>query len=80
MISVLFIVVAIVYGLATRGREIPTVANIAIAIAIIVVLVAVGYNFPLISLDYTTWMILLGVYIMVAAVAPFGFCFSPATS
>ena len=70
MISVLFIVVAIVYGLATRGREIPTVANITIAIAIIVVLVAVGYNFPLISLDYTTWMILLGVYIMVAAVAP----------
>ena len=70
MISVLFIVVAIVYGLATRGREIPTVANIIIAIAIIVVLVAVGYNFPLISLDYTTWMILLGVYIMVAAVAP----------
>ena len=70
MISVLFIFVAIVYGLATRGREIPTAANIIIAIAIIVVLVAVGYNFPLISLDYTTWMILLGVYIMVAAVAP----------
>ena len=70
MISVLFIVVAIIYGLATRGREIPTVANIIIAIAIIVVLVAAGYNFPLISLDYTTWMILLGVYIMVAAVAP----------
>lgn len=70
MISVLFIVVAIVYGLATRGREIPTAANIIIAIAIIVVLVAVGYSFPLISLDYTTWMILLGVYIMVAAVAP----------
>ena len=70
MISVLFIIVAIVYGLATRGREIPTAANIIIAIAIIVVLVAVGYSFPLISFDYTTWMILLGVYIMVAAVAP----------
>lgn len=70
MISMLFIVVAVIYGLATRGRNIPAVANIGIAILIIVVLVAVGYNFPYISLDYTTWMILLGVYIMVAAIAP----------
>lgn len=70
MISLLFIVAAVIYGLATRGRNIPAVANIGIAILIIVVLVAVGYNFPYISLDYTTWMILLGVYIMVAAIAP----------
>lgn len=70
MISMLFIVAAVIYGLATRGRNIPAVANIGIAILIIVVLVAVGYNFPYISLDYTTWMILLGLYIMVAAIAP----------
>lgn len=70
MISMLFIVAAVIYGLATRGRQIPAVANIGIAILIIVVLVAIGYNFPYISLDYTTWMILLGVYIMVAAIAP----------
>lgn len=70
MISMLFIVAAVIYGLATRGRQIPVVANIGIAILIIVVLVAIGYNFPYISLDYTTWMILLGVYIMVAAIAP----------
>lgn len=70
MISMLFILVAIIYGFVTRGREIPMVANIVSAIVIIVVLVAIGYNFPLISLDYTTWMILLGVYILVASVAP----------
>lgn len=70
MISMLFIVAAVIYGLATRGRNMPAAANIGIAILIIVVLVAVGYNFPYISLDYTTWMILLGVYIMVAAIAP----------
>ena len=70
MISMLFIVAAVIYGLATRGRNIPAVANIGIAVLIIVVLVAVGYNFPYTSLDYTTWMILLGVYIMVAAIAP----------
>ncbi len=70
MISMLFIVAAVIYGIATRGRNLPAAVNIDIAILIIVVLVAVGYNFPYISLDYTTWMILLGVYIMVAAIAP----------
>lgn len=70
MISMLFIVTAIIYGIATRGRNLPAAANICIATLIIVVLVAIGYNFPYISLDYTTWMILLGVYIMIAAVAP----------
>ena len=70
MISMLFIVVAIIYGIVTRGRNIPTAANVISAIAIIVVLVAIGYNVPLLSLDYNTWMILLGVYIAVASVAP----------
>lgn len=70
MISMLFILVAIIYGFVTRGREIPLAANVISAIVIIVVLVAIGYNFPLISLDYTTWMILLGIYILVASVAP----------
>lgn len=70
MISMLFILVAIIYGFVTRGREIPLAANIISAIVIIVALVAIGYNFPVISLDYTTWMILLGVYILVASVAP----------
>lgn len=70
MISMLFIVAAVIYGLVTRGRTIPAALNIGTAILIIVVLVAIGYSFPLISLDYTTWMILLGIYIMIAAVAP----------
>ena len=70
MISMLFILVAIIYGFVTRGREIPLAANVISAIVIIVALVAIGYNFPLISLDYTTWMILLGIYILVASVAP----------
>ena len=70
MISVLFIVVAVIYGVATRGRKLPTAVNILSAIAIIVVVVAVGFNLPLIALDNTTWMILVGLYILVASVAP----------
>ena len=70
MISVLFIVVAVIYGVITRGRKIPAAANIVSALAIIVVVVAVGFNLPLIALDNTTWMILVGLYILVASVAP----------
>ena len=70
MISVLFIVVAVIYGVATRGRKLPTAVNILSAIAIIVVVVAIGYNLPVIALDNTTWMILVGLYILVASVAP----------
>ena len=37
-------------------------------------MVAIGYNLPLmgiaLSLDYNTWMIILGVYILIASVAP----------
>ncbi len=70
MISVLSIVVAVIYGVITRGRKIPAAANIVSALAIIVVVVAVGFNLPLIALDNTTWMILVGLYILVASVAP----------
>ncbi len=70
MISVLFIVVAVIYGLITRGRKIPTVANVLSAIAVIVIVVALGFNFPVLALDNTTWMLLVGVYILVASVAP----------
>jgi carbon starvation protein len=70
MISVLFIAVAIVWGLITRGRKVPTALNVTCAIVVIVVIVALGYNFPMIALDHDTWMILLGVYILCASVAP----------
>lgn len=70
MISILFVVVAVIYGFITRGRKIPAAANIISAIVIIVAVVAIGYCFPLISLDNTTWMILVGIYILAASVAP----------
>ena len=70
MISVLFIVVAVLSGVLSRGRQLPAAANIVSALAIIVVVVALGYNLPVIALDNTTWMILVGLYILVASVAP----------
>lgn len=70
-ISVLFIAVAIVWGLLTRGRNVPGAVSVAAAIVVIVVIVAIGYSFPFLGgIDQTTWMIVVGVYIMVASVAP----------
>lgn len=70
MISLLFIVVAVIWGLVTKGRKIPGAVNVVAAIVVIVAVVAVGYNFPVIALDNTTWMIVVGVYILLASVAP----------
>ena len=70
MISLLFIAVAIVWGLATRGKKLSPAVTVGGAIVIIIAIVAVGYNLPIIALDYTTWMVLLGIYILVASVAP----------
>ena len=70
MISILFLVAAVIFGFVTRGRKIPAVANVLSAIAILVVVVFVGYNFPLIQLDAKTWVFILGAYILVAAVTP----------
>lgn len=74
MISIIFIGVAVVYGFLTRGRNIPGPVNIVTAIILIIIMVAIGYNLPLmgisLALDYNTWMIILGVYILIASVAP----------
>lgn len=71
MISTLFIVVAVVWGFATRGRRVPAALNVGCAIALIVAIVAVGFNLPnIVALDYGTWMVVLGAYILVASVAP----------
>mgnify|MGYP000034288414 FL=1 len=70
MISVLFIVAAVIWGVALRGRSIPGPVNIALAIVVIVAVVAIGYNFPIFELNNLTWMWIVGAYILVASIAP----------
>ena len=70
MISVLFIVAAIIWGVVTRGRQISGPVNVACAIAVIIIIVAIGYNFPILKMGTTTWMYIIGLYILVASVAP----------
>lgn len=71
LISALFVVAAIVWGVATRGRNIPTAASVCIAIVVVVVIVVAGMLVPdVLRFDGATWMLAIGVYILLAAIAP----------
>ena len=70
MISILFILMAIIFGLLVYRRGAPlSVATVAGVIGIIICLV-IGLNFHPIYLSNTTWMWIIAVYILIASVAP----------
>ena len=70
MISLLFIVMAILFGFFVYRKGAPlSVATIVGCIGIVICL-AIGLNFHPIYLSNTTWMWIIGVYILVASVAP----------
>lgn len=70
MTSVLFVFAAILYGSIMRRFAISGPVGVIIAVATIAALVFFGYTFPVISLDYTTWMIIIGIYILIASLVP----------
>ncbi len=69
-ISIFFILAAVIWGLALRGRKIPGAVNIALAIVVLVICVAAGMAFHPIALPANTWMWVLAVYILIASLAP----------
>lgn len=70
MISLLFILMAIVFGFFVYRRNAPlSVATIIGVIAIILCMV-IGLNWHPIYLSGNVWMIIVGVYIAVASVTP----------
>ncbi len=70
MVSLLFIVVAIVFGFAVYRRHTSMVVSSILGVAAIVVCMAIGMNFHPLYFTTTTWMWLIGVYITVASVTP----------
>ena len=70
MISILFIVVAIVFGFLVYRRNAGLGISTVIGVAAIVLCMAIGLNFHPLYLDGTTWMIIVGIYITVASVTP----------
>ena len=70
MISLLFIVLAILFGFFVYRRNAPLGVSTVIGIIGIVIIMFIGLNWHPLYLSNTTWMIILGCYILVASVTP----------
>ena len=70
IISILFIVMAIIFGFFVYRRNAPLGISTIIGIVGIVVCMVIGLNWHPIYLSGTVWMIIVGVYIAIASVTP----------
>lgn len=70
MISILFIVLAIIFGLLVYRRNAPLGVSSVLGVIAIVICLVIGLNFHPIELNYTTWMLICGIYIAIASVTP----------
>ena len=70
MISLLFIVMAIVFGFFVYRKGAPLSVATIVGVIALVACLAIGLNFHPIYLNGTTWMYIIGVYILIASIAP----------
>ena len=69
MISVLFILLAIIYGIATNRFGVKTVPATIAGIIGIVLITILGLNVGL-AMNRTTWILIIGAYITIASIVP----------
>ena len=70
MISILFIVLAVVFGFAVYRKNVPIKIASVVGVIGIVAIVAIGLAWHPVSLSYNAWMWILGAYILIASVTP----------
>ena len=70
MVSLMFIAMAVAFGFAVYRKGVNMAVASVIGVIGIVVCVFIGLNFYPIQLTTNTWMYLVGLYIIVASVAP----------
>ncbi len=70
IISIMFILMAILFGFFVYRRNAPLGISTIIGVIGIVVCMVIGLNWHPIYLNYTVWMIIVGLYIGVASVTP----------
>ncbi len=70
MVSLLFILIAIVFGFMVYRRNAPMAVASVIGVLAIVLIMAVGMNWHPIYLTANTWMVIVGIYIAIASVTP----------
>lgn len=70
MVSILFIAIAIVFGFFVYRRNASMLVSTLLGIVAIAAIMAIGMNFHPFYLSTKTWMIVVGIYIAIASVAP----------
>lgn len=70
MISILFILIAIVFGVLVYRRNAPLGVSTIVGVAAIILCMVIGMNWHPLYLPQETWMIIVGLYILVASVTP----------
>ncbi|KAL6633212.1 carbon starvation regulatory protein [Neocallimastix californiae] len=70
MVSILFIIIAIIFGFCVTSRNAPMLISTILGIAAIVLCLVIGINFHPIYLSTNIWMIFVGLYIAIASVTP----------
>ena len=70
MVSLLFIVLAIIFGYCVYRKGAPVGIASVVGVIGIVVIIFIGLNFHPIHLSTTAWMWICGAYILVASVTP----------
>ena len=70
MVSILFILIAIVFGFCVYRRNAPMSVASVVGVVAIVAIIAIGMNFHPIYLSSSTWMYIVGLYIVIASVTP----------
>ena len=70
MISILFILLAIVFGFMVYRKKMPIGPASVIGVLGIVAIVAIGMNWCPVSISYNAWMWILALYILIASVTP----------
>lgn len=70
MISILFIIIAIAFGFLVYRRNAGLAVSTVVGVIAIIICMVIGLNWHPIYLDNKTWMIIVGIYILAASVAP----------
>ncbi len=70
MVSLLFILVAIIFGFAVYRRNTPMLISTILGIVAIIICMAIGMKFHPIYMTAKQWMLVVGLYIAVASVTP----------
>lgn len=70
MISILFIVISVVFGFLVYRKNASLGVSTVVGVIAIILCMVIGMNWHPLYLSNKTWMILVGIYILIASVTP----------